>query len=709
MSLLPGLGLTEPTPNSQSAAEPSVTIRVDSGCEWRFEVNLLATVKVQLSSGTAELFGTELALGQTYTFSGTKAAIYTWHGCTLVVTRGETIPALAAGLASATAVPTGLGPAAGGCQVEYIAEETPMMEYANVHFGLEAQRERVERARARARTAGQRDRDADVDGPRVLILGPDDAGKTSLAKILTAYATKRGRQPIVVNLDPTEGMLSVPPGGLTATAFRTMIDVEEGWGSSPISGPSPVPVKLPLVYFYALRSPLAAAGAMYKPLVRRLGVAVASRLAEDADARTAGVIIDTPGSISAGGAVADDVINHIVSEFAVNTILVLGSERLYSSIHRTYNNKPVRGSRTPAAGAAETISVVKLSKSGGCVGRDENYMRPVREAQTRAYFFGRPYTGICGSDVHYYEHGSIGDFVVKEPMVLGHESAGVIVKVGPAVTSLKVGDRVALEPGVPCRRCPFCKAGDYNLCIHMKFAATPPYDGTLAQFYVLPEDYCYKLPEQMTLQEGCLMEPLGVAVHLTKQGDVKPGNSVVVLGAGPVGLLTCGVAKAFGAVKVVVVDIQEKRAKFAVDNGFATHYYIPERVEPAVSAQKIIEQFGLGFGADVVIDASGAEPCIHMGIYVVKNGGSYVQGGMGKDIIPFPINAACCKELTVKGSFRYGPGDYELALELIATGKINAKICITELVNFEKAEQAFLDVKSGKGIKTIIAAPDVRV
>ncbi|KAI5280318.1 hypothetical protein KEM54_003754 [Ascosphaera aggregata] len=319
------------------------------------------------------------------------------------------------------------------------------------------------------------------------------------------------------------------------------------------------------------------------------------------------------------------------------------------------------------------------------------------------------YTGICGSDVHYYEHGSIGDFVVKEPMVLGHESAGYIAKVGPAVTSLKVGDRVALEPGVPCRRCPFCKAGKYNLCIHMKFAATPPYDGTLAQYYVLPEDYCYKLPDTMTLQEGCLMEPLGVAVHVTKQGDVKPGDSVVVFGAGPVGLLCCGVAKAFGATKIVVVDIQAPRAEFAVKAGFATHYYVPERVDPAITAKKMIEQFDLGFGADVVIDASGAEPCIHIGIHIVKVGGNYVQGGMGKDYINFPITAACCKEITIRGSFRYGPGDYELALSLIANGQINAKACISSVVNFETAEQAFIDVRSGKGIKTIIAAPDVRV
>lgn len=177
-----------------------------------------------------------------------------------------------------------------------------MVDYANVHFALETMRQE-------AKAAGR-------DGPRVLILGPEDAGKTSVTKILTAYATKMGRQPLVVNLDPSEGMLSVP-GSLTVTAFKSMIDVEEGWGSSPMSGPSPIPVKLPLVYFYGLPSPLDADGSLYKPIVSRLSLAVAGRLAEDKEAKVAGVIIDTPGIIGQGkGGAGDDMIHHIVTEFS---------------------------------------------------------------------------------------------------------------------------------------------------------------------------------------------------------------------------------------------------------------------------------------------------------------------------------------------------------------------------------------------------------
>ncbi|QKX54984.1 uncharacterized protein TRUGW13939_02074 [Talaromyces rugulosus] len=312
------------------------------------------------------------------------------------------------------------------------------------------------------------------------------------------------------------------------------------------------------------------------------------------------------------------------------------------------------------------------------------------------------YTGVCGSDVHYWEHGSIGQFVVREPMVLGHESSGIISQVGASVKTLKVGDRVALEPGIPCRRCEPCKSGKYNLCIDMAFAATPPYDGTLAKYYRLPEDFCYKLPETMSLQEGALMEPLGVAVHIVKQGGVTPGSSVVVFGSGPVGLLCCAVAKAFGASKIIAVDIQQTRLDFA-KKYTATSTFMPDKVSSEENAIRMKEENDLGPGADVVIDASGAEPSVHTGIHVLKTGGTYVQGGMGRSEITFPIMAACTKELNVKGSFRYGSGDYKLGIELVSTGRIDVKALITGEVKFEDAENAIKDVKMGKGIKTLIA------
>ena len=298
------------------------------------------------------------------------------------------------------------------------------------------------------------------------------------------------------------------------------------------------------------------------------------------------------------------------------------------------------------------------------------------------------YTGICGSDVHYWLHGAIGTFVVKSPMVLGHESAGTVIQVGSAVKSLAPGDRVALEPGYPCRRCENCMGGHYNLCPEMAFAATPPYDGTLTGFWAAPADFCFKLPDNVSLQEGAMVEPLAVGVHIVRQGGVGPGDSVVVMGAGPVGLLCAAVAKAFGASKVVSVDIVPSKLEFAKTIG-ATHTYTSQRIPAADNAKNIISECDLGAGADVVIDASGAEPSIQASLHVVRPGGTYVQGGMGKSDINFPIMALCQKEVTAKGSFRYGSGDYKLAVQLLASGLVDVKGMISGVVKFKEAEQAF--------------------
>lgn len=287
-------------------------------------------------------------------------------------------------------------------------------------------------------------------------------------------------------------------------------------------------------------------------------------------------------------------------------------------------------------------------------------------------------------------------------MVLGHESSGVVSKVGPAVSTLKVGDQVAMEPGIPCRRCDPCKDGKYNLCVDMVFAATPPFDGTLAKYYVLPEDFCYKVPSNISLQEAAVIEPLSVAVHIVKQAGVTPGQSAVVFGAGPVGLLCCAVARAFGASKTIAVDIQETRLNFAKEYA-ATSIYKPSKASPMDNAIRLKKEHGLGPGADVSIDASGAEPSVHTGLHVLRSGGTYVQGGMGRSETSLPIMTACIKESNIKGSFRYNSGDYKLAVDLVASERVNVKKLITRVVKFESAEDAFKEVKTGKGIKILIS------
>ncbi|KAK5087292.1 hypothetical protein LTR70_007235 [Exophiala xenobiotica] len=317
------------------------------------------------------------------------------------------------------------------------------------------------------------------------------------------------------------------------------------------------------------------------------------------------------------------------------------------------------------------------------------------------------FTGICGSDIHYWQHGKIGDYVVKDPMVLGHESSGTVLETGSSVKSLAKGDRVAMEPGVPCRRCVRCKEGFYNLCQDMAFAATPPYDGTLAKYYVLPEDFCYKLPEHVSLEEGALLEPLAVAVHITRQSNIKHGNTVVVFGAGPVGILCAAVAKSLGASKIVSVDINQERLKFI--KKFAepiTTTYVSQKISAQENAANIIKENDLGEGADVAIDASGAEPSIQAAIHVLRKGGSYVQGGMGRDECTFPIMAACTKELKISGSFRYSQGDYQTALNLVSNGDVKVKDVISRKVSFQDALQAFEDIRDGKGIKVLIGGPE---
>ncbi|RYP51956.1 hypothetical protein DL768_002832 [Monosporascus sp. mg162] len=318
------------------------------------------------------------------------------------------------------------------------------------------------------------------------------------------------------------------------------------------------------------------------------------------------------------------------------------------------------------------------------------------------------YTGICGSDVHYWVHGAIGHYVVKDPMVLGHESAGTVVEVGSAVKTLKPGDRIALEPGYPCRRCGPCLSGKYNLCPDMKFAATPPYNGTLTGFWTAPADFCYKLPENVSLQEGALIEPLAVGVHIVRQAAVVPGQSVVVMGAGPVGLLCAAVARAFGASKVVSVDIVQSKLDFA-KSFCSTHVYASQRIPAEENAANIRREADLPEGADAVIDASGAEPSIQASLHVVRNGGTFVQGGMGRPDITFPIMALCLKEVTAKGSFRYGSGDYKLAVELVASGKVDVKQLISGVVPFREAEEAFKKVKQGEVIKMLIAGPNEKL
>ncbi|KAG6821608.1 hypothetical protein H0H93_000117 [Arthromyces matolae] len=353
--------------------------------------------------------------------------------------------------------------------------------------------------------------------------------------------------------------------------------------------------------------------------------------------------------------------------------------------------------------------------------------RPIPEVSGDQVLVEVKKTGICGSDVHYLAHGRIGDFIVKAPMVLGHESSGIVAKVGSDVKHLKVGDRVAMEPGATCKRCDACKSGRYELCPDIIFAATPPYDGTLARYYRLPGDLAFPLPDNVTLEDGAMIEPLSVGVHsVSTLGNFRANQSIVIFGCGPVGLLCMAVAKALGAARVIAVDINADRLKFAKEYA-ATDVYLPpspekDEARPVYSkrnAEKMKKDLGIedrGRKAiDLVIDASGAEVSIQTALHVAKSGGTVVQVGMGNPNVTIDIGQLMTKELNYKGSFRYGPGSYPLAIALVAQGKIDLKPLVTHRFPFNDAIAAFKATRAGKSedgkgvIKAIISGPDVSI
>ena len=309
--------------------------------------------------------------------------------------------------------------------------------------------------------------------------------------------------------------------------------------------------------------------------------------------------------------------------------------------------------------------------------------RPIPTPKADEVLVKLEYVGICGSDMHYYETGAIGDYVVKPPFVLGHEPGGTVVGVGSHVTHLKVGDKVALEPGKTCGHCEFCRQGKYNLCPDVVFFATPPVDGVFQEYVAHEAALCFKLPENVSTLEGALIEPLAVGFHAANQGGAHAGQTAVVMGAGCIGLVSMMALKAEGVSRVYVVDVMAKRLEKALELG--ADGVINGKDEDAVEA---VRKLTGGAGCDLVIETAGTEFTTRQAIHMTKKGASIVLVGYSKTgEMTLPMSLALDKELTFKTVFRYRH-IYPMAIDAVAAGKVNLKGIVTDIFDFDDIQNA---------------------
>lgn len=314
--------------------------------------------------------------------------------------------------------------------------------------------------------------------------------------------------------------------------------------------------------------------------------------------------------------------------------------------------------------------------------------RPVPEPGPNEVQIAVKSVGICGSDIHYYEHGRIGSFIVEQPLVLGHEASGVITKVGSNVSTLKPGMRVAMEPGVPCKTCVQCRAGNYNLCPDVIFFATPPVDGTFAQYITLDQDFAHPVPDHVSFDAAALMEPLSVGIWANRKANTKPGSRVLITGAGPIGIINAMVAKASGAAHIAITDTNDDRLVKAEELGFSTINPTKGDIDDAPF--------------DILIECSGAPAAITQGIRALGPAGTAILVGMApSSTIEVPIDAIQSKEIWLTGTFRYA-NTYPTAVELVASGAIDLDQLVSKVFTLEEAEQALTYSKTDSAAMKVV-------
>lgn len=314
--------------------------------------------------------------------------------------------------------------------------------------------------------------------------------------------------------------------------------------------------------------------------------------------------------------------------------------------------------------------------------------RPVPEPAADEVLVRITAVGVCGSDAHYYREGRIGDHVVNGPLVLGHEAAGVVVDVGSAVPDTRIGQRVSIEPQRPDPTSAQSRAGRYNLCPAMEFFATPPIDGALAEYVLIQSVFAHSVPDEISDESAALFEPLSVGIASAQKARITPGSSVLIAGAGPVGIVTAQVARAFGATEVIVSDIDSAR------RANASRFGATRVIDPVAEDARELQ-------VDAFIDASGAARAVVDGIHAVRPAGTVVLVGMGGSDYALPISLIQNRELVLTGVFRYA-NTWPIARELVLAGLVDLDSMVTARFDLAHVEDALNADKASGSIKAVV-------
>ncbi|ALC83034.1 MULTISPECIES: NAD(P)-dependent alcohol dehydrogenase [Bacillus] len=291
--------------------------------------------------------------------------------------------------------------------------------------------------------------------------------------------------------------------------------------------------------------------------------------------------------------------------------------------------------------------------------------------------------GICGSDLHYYTHGRIGNYIVEKPFILGHECSGEVAAVGSSVNRFNVGDRVAVEPGVTCGHCEACKEGRYNLCPDVQFLATPPVDGAFVQYIKIRQDFVFSIPDSLSFEDAALIEPFSVGIHAAMRTKLQPGSTIAIMGMGPVGLMAVAAAKAFGAGTIIVTDLEPLRLEAARKMG-ATHVINIREQDPLNEIKTITN----GRGVDVAWETAGNPKALQTALASLLRGGKLAIVGLpAQNEIPLNVPFIADNEIDIYGIFRYA-NTYPKGIQFLASGIIDTKHLVTDKFTLEDTREA---------------------